>query len=57
MGGEYLFKLECQGLRLLAERKSPDTNASYNMVKSNELIKIWLKSCSTTLKSVNVLGN
>ena len=23
MGGEYLFKLECQGLRLLAERKSP----------------------------------
>ena len=27
------------------------------MVKSNELIKIWLKSCSTTLKSVNVLGN
>ena len=33
------------------------TNASYNMVKSNELIKIWLKSCSTTLKSVNVLGN
>ena len=33
------------------------TNASYNMVKSNELIKIWLISCSTTLKSVNVLGN
>ena len=27
------------------------------MVKSNELIKIWLKFCSTTLKSVNVLGN
>ena len=27
------------------------------MEKSNELIKIWLKSCSTTLKSVNVLGN
>ena len=27
------------------------------MVKSNELIKIWLKSCNTTLKSVNVLGN
>ena len=27
------------------------------MVKSNELIKIWLKPCSTTLKSVNVLGN
>ena len=27
------------------------------MVKANELIRIWLKSCDITLKSVNVLGN
>ena len=27
------------------------------MVKANELINIWLKSCDIALKSVNVLGN
>ena len=28
-----------------------------NVVKANELINIWLKSCDIALKSVNVLGN
>ena len=27
-----------------------------NLVKANELIKIWLKSCNINLKSVDVLG-
>ena len=27
------------------------------MVKANELLKIWLKSCDIILKSVNVLGS
>ena len=32
-------------------------DASYNVVKANELINIWLKSCDIVLKSMNVLGN
>ena len=32
-------------------------DASYNVVKANELINIWLNSCDIALKSVNVLGN
>ena len=31
--------------------------ASYNMVKANELPKIWLISCDISLKSMNVLGS
>ena len=38
-------------------KRSKLGNASYNVVKANELIKIWLKSCDIILKSVNVLGN
>ena len=39
------------------KRVSSYIGASYNVVKANELIRIWLKSCDITLKSVNVLGN
>ena len=33
------------------KKVSSYTDASFNVVKANELIKLWLKSCDITLKS------
>ena len=38
-------------------RGSSYIDASYNMVKANELPKIWLISCDISLKFMNVLGS
>ena len=44
-------------LKKFNKKVSSYIDASYNVVKANELINIWLKSCDIALKSVNVLGN